>query len=315
MIALLLLLGCGPKLGPPDVIYGPPGELPLVHTDRDPGRWYAVVDTVEHGEHLFFFDTGYSFTTCDDDFAELLGLELKGRAMVHGEAGRIPTKRARLPRMTVGGHTVEGWTCMVRDLHSTSSIRNSHEVPIAGVLGIDVLRRFRVVIDPEELVVRLIPPDQAEPLDLDDSRVVRMRREQGWSPRVTVPLVVEGEVRMRPILDTGASGTYVNAKPLKREPDRIREDVAVRASGKEGRVYKDLAFYKVESASVGVDSVQDITLTHRDVSWNPGLLGLNIIGHYRMELDYQHRRARFTRVVPAEVPSYRQWSHRREMEE
>ncbi len=316
VIALALLLGCGPKLGPPDVSYGPPGELPLVHTDRDRGRWYAVVDTGEHGEHLFFFDTGYSYTTCDDDFAELLGLELKGRAMVHGEAGRIPTKRARLPRVTVAGHTVEGWTCMVRDLNSTSSIQDSREVPIAGVLGTDVLRRFRVIIDPETSRVHLIPPPQAEPLDPKDPRVVRMRRERGWSPRVTVPLVVEGDVTLRPIIDTGASGTYVNASPLGREPDRVREGVWVRASGQKGRVRQDLAFYRVEAVALGLDSVEDITLIHRPkLGWTAGLLGLNVLGHYRVELDYQRRRARFTRVVPGEVPSWRQWSYRRELEE
>ena len=130
------------------VDYGEPTALPIVHPNNDRDRWYVVADLGEPGEHLFFFDTGYGTTTCDDDFVASLGLEPRGRVRVRGEAGTVDAGRVKLPPITLGGHQLNNVWCLVRDLNSTSSIRDPGEVPVAGVLGADVLSPFVAEIDP-----------------------------------------------------------------------------------------------------------------------------------------------------------------------
>src|SRR5690554_1990050 len=87
-LALMLLPGCL-HAGPRVVRYGEPEPVPIVHTSVDRTRWYVTVDAGPHGERLFFFDTGYSTTTCDDDLVEELGLTTRGQAKVRGEAGTV----------------------------------------------------------------------------------------------------------------------------------------------------------------------------------------------------------------------------------
>ena len=85
---LVLLAACAP-VHRWQVDFGEPSALPIVHPSNDRERWYVVADLGEPGEHVFFFDTGYGTTTCDDDFVASLGLTPRGQVRVRGEAGTV----------------------------------------------------------------------------------------------------------------------------------------------------------------------------------------------------------------------------------
>ena len=161
-LPVLAVVGCAYRLGPPQVSYGSPASLNLVHPSTDHNRWYVPIEV--NGEpQLLFVDTGYSFTTCDDGLIETLGVASRGSKKLKGEIGVTFAEKAILPEFQLGAHTVTGLVCMVRDIGGTSSIRDPKEIPVAGVLGIDLMRHFRTEIDPGQGGIRLSPPAEHLP--------------------------------------------------------------------------------------------------------------------------------------------------------
>lgn len=305
-LALILLVGCGYRLGTPQVSWGEADPVPIVQPSNDGRRWYVPVESETAGSWIFFVDTGYSYTTCDDDLVERLGLPTRGKVRVRGELGHIKGTKARLPPLTFGGHRVEGLVCQVRDLDSTSSIRDPLEVPVAGVLGIDVLRRFYTVFDAENAVVMLFDPRRTADLSDDEPGVVPLRRER-FGTRARVPLQVE-DVVVWPIIDTGASETYLDAARLGWEADWQQENVTIRGTGARGSAVRTLSYFDLHVQLAG-EELGQITVTGRErPPGAPGLVGLDILGRFRQEYDFRRRRARFTPVERGAIPSWETWS-------
>lgn len=296
-LILALLAGCAPAR----VRYGAVAELPLVHVSTDATRWYTPVETPT-GPQVWFVDTGYARTTCDDALARDLGLELRGRTRIRGEAGVTFARRARLPALTLGDHALADVPCQVRDLGSTSSIRDPDEVPVGGVLGIDVLGRFLMEIDPDDGVIRLF-----EPADLPGGERVRLRLEAGMGPRLEVPVEVDGE-RVWMLLDTGADRTYVKGKKADLTPYTVRKGARVQGTGTGGETRRDLPYYRVESVDVGDSSLRDMTLVGRARPWwSDGLLGLDVLARLHGWYDLDGREAVVERVREPELPDWEDW--------
>ena len=302
-------MGCGPRLGPPRVTpAATPATLPLVHVQADPWRWYVVADMGALGERVWFLDTGYAHTTCDDDLVRELGLATKGRVPVRGEGGRVPATRARLPAYTLGEHGVEGHTCVVRDLDGTSSIQDTEEVPIAGVIGMDLLRRFRVEVDPGEAQLVLTDPAGAAPLDASEGGVVRLKRDHPFGLRITVPVRVDGAA-LHPILDTGATRTLLDTRVLARPPDRVQHGVRVRSTGGEAEQTMTLHWYEV-AITLGGHPTPPLEVAER-TRHGDGLLGVDVLSRFRFVLDLGRHRARFEPIDRARPPSWRRFDRKR----
>ena len=83
VLAAALLPGCAYTLGRADVQYAADlAVLPLVQPSTDTRRWYVPLHSDTAGDYLLFVDTGYTYTTCDDDFVAALGLTTRGRGSV-----------------------------------------------------------------------------------------------------------------------------------------------------------------------------------------------------------------------------------------
>ena len=307
IIAACLWPACAYRLGPPRVHYADDvATLPLVQPTTDPRRWYVPVSSEVAGDHLLFVDTGYTFTTCDDDFVAALGLATRGSVPVRGELGKLPTTKANLPPLLIGGHRSEGVTCQVRDLGSTSSLDDPDEVPIAGVLGMDVLRRFRVAFDPAEGTVELAPPDHA-PLPKEGEGIVKLKRELRVGIRVVLPVGFD-DLEQWPILDTGATDTYIDGQRLGLEPSEIVSGATLRGTGGSGTERRDLIHYDIGRVQLGSLHLGPVELTDRPRrGGTDGLLGLDVLGQLRAEYDWSGRRARFVVVEPVELPLWLSW--------
>ncbi|MBX2796873.1 MAG: retroviral-like aspartic protease family protein [Myxococcales bacterium] len=304
-----LLWGCAPRVGHPRVTYGDVATLPLVQPSTDRRRWYLPVHSNRAGPHVLFLDTGYDFSTCDDDLVQRLGLRTRGRAQIRGELGKVPASKARLPPIEVGGHRVEDLVCHVRDLGSTSSIRDPSEVPVAGVLGMDVLSRFHVVFDPKAGEVQLRDPRTTQPLPRSGSGVVRLRKGAfNWTgKRLRLRLQVEGRT-LWPILDTGATNTYVDGERAGLDASYEVDGVTIRGTGSSGSSTRTVSYYDVHDVKLGDVRTTSVTLMDRDRPWwQPGLLGLDLLSRFRQEYDFPRRRGRLTAVRASPLP---QWTAR-----
>lgn len=314
-IAGAVLSGCGAyRLGQPDVTYARPEPLSLVRTTTDP-RWYVPIlvestedDTADGEDALwaFFVDTGYSYTTCDDDLIAELGVETRGKTTVRGELGKLTTTKANLPPIQLGGHLLEGLTCQVRDMDGTSSIRDNSEVRIAGVLGMDVLRPFVVRMDPEQGEIALFDPDTVPSIDRDDEAAVRLRRENLFGIRTLVPVTIGGQT-IWPVLDTGATGSHIDGSRIGLEPTRIREGVEVRGTGASGSAVRTIAYYEVHDLFLAGSNPGRTVLAGREGAVGAGLLGLNVLENFVATYDFGSGYATFEPVTPRKLLTWSEW--------
>lgn len=304
--ALLSLVACGPKLGAPDVSYGEVEPLPMVQTSTDHNRWYVVVDTGTHGERLFFLDSGYARTTCDDDFVHELGLRPRGWIFVHGVGGSLIAKKARLPELSAGGHELSKFSCIVRDMHTTSSIKDPLEVDVAGVIGADLLSRFVTVIDPVTATVRLIPPDDTQPLPTSPE-VVRLRRRGVGGTRFMVQATVNRRGRWW-LLDTGARGSHLDGSRYGIEPTSVREGAFIQGTGNGGGQTTDLHFFDDAAVVLAGQTIGELRLVDRTHGiFGFDLLGLNVLGAFRITLDPGRRAARFELIEGQRIEQWSTW--------
>jgi hypothetical protein len=289
-----LLTSCGYHLGPPRVEYGTAKAMALTHPANDSKRWYIpalLADT----SGMFFVDSGFAYTTCDDGLVETLGLKTRGRVLIHGELGNLWATTARLPDLNIGGHRVKGLNCIVRDLNTTSSIRDTKEAPIWGVVGIDVLRRFRVRFRRHHL--ELLDPSGEPSLPRRGDGIVALGREMGLGIRATVALKLATK-NHRLLIDTGATRTYLDPRQA-RLPLKHEVESEVRGTGKESSNVRIVRIFSAPDALLAGHTLHDLTIVERRKGrWAPGLLGLDVLSRFAAEYDFRTRRAKFEPIAP-----------------
>ncbi len=290
-----MVAGCHPF----HVRYGAPVSLPLVGVSTDESRWYLPVETPQ-GQQVLFFDTGYARTTCDDQLVAGLGLPVRGRTRIRGEVGSAVARRTWLPSVQFGEHQLRDVPCQVRDLGSTSSIEDPAEGAVAGVLGIDVLRRFVLEIDPTTATITLSDP-RTRPLGTTE----RLRPEGGFGPRLLLKLELGGHT-LRPVLDTGADQTWVRGAAADLQVTQVQPSVLVRGTGAPGGELRDLQYFHLDEVRVAGATLHDLVFIDRDRPWwSDGLLGLDVIGQFHGVYDLSRRRCALFPVVPAALPAWR----------
>ncbi len=273
MIAAVLI-GCAARLGHPVVEFGAgPAVLPLVTTSADRERAYVGVDVPGQGTWVFFFDTGYAWSACDDGLARALALDPRGRVRTRGTLGAVRAPVAVLPDLWIGGHRVSGLHCTVRDLATTSSIRDPEEVRVAGVLGSDVLARFGLVWRPEGAVELHAP---TEPLSLDGLSTFDVRREHRPGRRPRIPLDV-GDERVWAVIDTGSNGTLVRNLDVPGSEERV----ALRGSGAGDADVRVVMRWDVDVQLGG----RPLGLASLRSTSGPALVGLDLLGDRPVVLD------------------------------
>lgn len=300
-VAMMCCVACGPKLGAPDVAYGVPEPIPMVHTNADSNRWYVVVDTGSLGERVFFLDSGYARTTCDDDFVAELGLNRAGVVFVSGVGGSMIADKARLPTFDAGGHTLSEFACIVRDLNTTSSIKDPRGVKVAGVIGADLLSQFVTTIDPVSAEVLLEEPSQTSPLSASTG-VIQLRRAGVGGARFLLRASIENHAGWW-LLDTGARGSHVDGRKYDIEPTSSKEGAWIQGTGSQGGQRQDLYFFDEATVVLAGHPVGGLRLVERKHGpFGFDLLGLNVVSHYRITLDPVRGQAWFEPVGPRELP-------------
>ena len=277
------------------VTYGETTVLPLVHTSTDHRRIYVAADA--EGDHVWFLDTGNPFTTCDAGLIEHLNLKARGKKAYAGIMGRGVASLADLPALHLGTHQVDGVRCMVRDLTTTSSIIEPEEVPVAGILGLDVLSHFRFKIDLEAGTLTLRTPSRE---DLSLPTPIR------WSP-LTQRMRIEtqiGSASLHMIVDTGATDSILDGDSLGLEPSQTSIGLWIRGSGGGGSGSKSLRQYRQEVVLAGQElGVVEFT----DVPQGPALLGLDVLGLVGSDWSPRYQRAHLTGPVEAKLQPWSQW--------
>jgi predicted aspartyl protease len=268
LVVLLTVSGCAHL----KVSYGESSTFQVVQPSTDNERWYLTSSL--GGDGLWFVDTGYPITTCDQHLVDSLQLKTRGRQRYHGSTGTGVATYATLPDLQIGSHQVSDLKCMVRDLDASSSISSPPEVPVVGVLGMDLLRHFRFSFDAQERVLSLEEP--SEPVDLPTAT-----NRAALKKRLQMKISIQDKP-VRVLVDTGSTDTQIPGKRLGLQPSKIHVDATLRGSGGLGWRVTDLIHYQ---ETVRIDPYAYWTVELTESLSPPALLGLDILNHANQTWD------------------------------
>lgn len=161
----------------------------------------------------FLLDTGATFSTLSRSLAAALHVDaITPAGEVLDGAGRpFPASFGRLPDLVLGGLRLGAIPVLVVDdpVLAMRDLFGGPDRGVDGLLGLDVLVRFRIVVDPDAATVSIVTPTGLR----GGSSAPCLRVDGG----LRVPVQVEGRSLWFQ-LDTGASHTSLTAAGLAQLP-------------------------------------------------------------------------------------------------
>ena len=150
------------------------------------------------GPFDFMIDTGSQATAVTREINATLGLRPAGTATLVGMASRRAVELVEVARLDIGSHTITDFAAPV--------LERAH-VGADGIVGLDSLQDFRVMIDFREQTIALEDMRGREPGRRGFEIVVRARQKLGQL--LITDAIVEG-VHATVIIDTGAQASLAN---------------------------------------------------------------------------------------------------------
>ncbi len=270
-----------PTIPPPS---GLPVTLPLRFFQR---VMFADVRLNGH-EYTMLLDTGAGITVVDRPVAQALRLPAGETMNVLGASAQDTAEVTRLGSLEIGKVQLENLQVAVTDL---GLIRLLGGARFGGILGFNALNRFRVTIDYHRQQVTFSAPGGKPPAGIE-----ARARFPGATPQLEVEVDDIGKLPM--LLDTGASMTIIPAKASQQwQPFRLASMGMALGVGGAGSIPRAA---RASSVSIVGGPLRDVTLMF--VSPTPrgetaqilseagfGLLGNNLLRHFRVTIDYPMR--------------------------
>lgn len=232
--------------------------LPLYGTSADGVRLFVEARLGDGQPRLFMLDTGAAVTVISRKVALDLGLdsEISDQTLV-GVAGRVRWEQAVLPEVELGRLSV-GPVAVAVDVGGVPE--RVGQVPLAGILGVDVLRHFQVVVDYPARTLTLAAPDTLQ------------------TPEEAVPLRTTGSQQF-----IGAELTLGDPETGVRLTERVKlfvdtgsTDLMLFGPGAEG--WEELATVGVEPI-FGVGPIDELpTSNFLETTWRLPVVDLEVAG-------------------------------------
>jgi clan AA aspartic protease (TIGR02281 family) len=130
---------------------------------RELGTGHHLVDVRMNGKAAtFILDTGANASVVHAASAERLGLPGKGiPAGAFGLGGGMKAQQVKLDRLEIGGVAIRGTRIMTADLSQLVQVLGTvSRAEIAGIIGQDVMKEHRAVIDVARPILYLVANDK-----------------------------------------------------------------------------------------------------------------------------------------------------------
>lgn len=229
------------------------------------------------GPYAFMIDTGSQATAITQEIRAALSLAPAGTATLVGMASRRTVDLATVERIDFGRNSFTDFTAPV--------LERTH-VGADGILGLDALQDFRVLIDFRQQTIAVEDAVESKPSGRFEI-VVRARRKLGQL--LITDALVEG-VRATVIIDTGAQASLGNTALLEKlRARRMAEIVTTDVNGVD--LAGDLAY--VRALTIEGLSLSNVALTFADT---PAFAALGLEDKPVLSLGMQHL-AIFDRVA------------------
>jgi predicted aspartyl protease len=176
-----------------------PAVAEVLALDEERNRRLTVPVHIDgSGPFDFMIDTGSQATAVTREINATLGLRPAGTATLVGMASRRAVELVEVARLDIGIHTITDFAAPV--------LERAH-VGADGIVGLDSLQDFRVMIDFREQTIALEDMRGREPGRRGFEIVVRARQKLGQL--LITDAIVEG-VHATVIIDTGAQASLAN---------------------------------------------------------------------------------------------------------
>ncbi len=158
---------------------------------------------------LMALDTGANDLIIDPTYARMAGTKmLPSRSLVFWNGARIAVQHAIVPRLELGGVRIEDVPAGVVGLRKWMLQVNPQAEPVAGVIGLGLLKRFTPTIDYREQALELRRPGIPYPVGPNAHRIPF---EIWGEAELTVYGSLNGGRRMAMIFQSGLHGCGVGA--------------------------------------------------------------------------------------------------------
>jgi hypothetical protein len=172
---------------------------------------------------LMAVDTGASDLIVDASAARRVGLvTVPGEWSTFWNGSRVAVRGAMARRLEIAGFTIQRVPAGVTGLRQWSIYVNPQGEPVAGVIGINLLRRFTPTLDYARNRLVLRRPEVPAPPSEDDARIPF---ETWGESELTVYGTIAGGRRMAMVLQTGLPGCGIAA------PAEVFDEVGVKPGG------------------------------------------------------------------------------------
>ena len=229
------------------------------------------------GPYDFMIDTGSQATAVTHQINQSLSLPSLGTATLIGMASQRPVDVVEVDNLTMGSH-------VINDLRSP--VLNREHVGADGIIGLDSLQDFRVLIDFRNETIAV--EDVSKKASRKGFEIVVRARQQLGQLLITDALI-EG-VRATVIIDTGAEASLANN--ALRERIRTKRAQEVTTTDVNGVSMTGEMSY-VRSLTIGGMSIENVPLTFADA---PAFEALGLKDKPVLSLGMQHL-AIFDRVA------------------
>jgi tetratricopeptide repeat protein/aspartyl protease len=169
---------------------------------------------------LMGIDTGIGDLILDESTSRVCKVErVPGQRLEFWCGSRIAVKNAMVQRLEIGGIRIDRIPAGIVSLRRWSLDVHRHEEPVAGIIGLNLLRRFTSTLDYEKQHLELRPLDAAITPGPDASRVPF----QIWGlNELTVFGSLAGGRKMALVVQTGVPGCGVGA------PSEVFDEIGVK---------------------------------------------------------------------------------------
>jgi len=245
---------------------------------------------------VMLVDTGTPGLLVDRQAATLHGVTLlAGQRLQPWGGTRVAVRNASVRRLELGGIRLEGLPAGVLSLHKLSLDVNPQATPLAGVIGLDVLRHFDVTFDYRKRRLELAPLGWAA-----GAQGARVPFELWGEGEITTWGAIQGGRRMAMLLATGLPGAGVGA------PDVVFEEHGLKPGGVSklmrglgewlnGRAWAQVGVPSLTLGAVafnrlpGWSGAMDASELWRHGVRRDAILGPGILAKRRMTIDWTRR--------------------------
>jgi tetratricopeptide (TPR) repeat protein len=308
LLVALVVVGCARSRPPSSggALEGPKKASIDIYRTRPGGdKIYVEADLGDGQPHYFLVDTGSSVSVLSEELTQNLGLkvrDLEGRLV--GLGGDVPWRRTVVDEVNLGPFQMEqvAFAVGVPGVPTRAGL-----VPCAGILGNNIWRRFRMVVDYPASRLELSQPEpQLTPTDV--GMPMYFNGQHVLTPAVFITEHNGQRLRQELLLevDTGARGLIVSGPGGLKMEDAATEGLEAIFGVGAGddlplsnflRQTRRLYLTHLEVGGKSLERELQVTWINFDAQRKrlgpvgmPGLLGHTILDGHRVLFDYAGQR-------------------------